>query len=389
MTLKTALTSLFPPTLLSALLITSGFNVQAEPQVLNSNKYRIQVESIADGLKHPWSMAFLPTAANKDWQLLITERHGNLKLLDSSGAKTQIQGAPQAWQRGEGGLLGLAISPNFNEDKQVFIAYSREQEDGTASTAVARAVLTGDKLTQIETIFTADPGYRGSRQFGGRLLADNNCLWLSVGDRGDKDSAQALNSHSGSLLKIDFNGAPCQDNPDWDQLSSGQVTDARPEIVSYGHKDILGLAKDKQEQIWSHEAGPDRADELNLISAGSNYGWPIVTQGTRFADRRNQASSTLDTQKPVYYWVNAVEPSGLLYYTGDLFPEWQGNLFLGSLKFGKLIRLDLRDGEVFKQERLLKNRYGPIRDVAQGPDGAIFLLTDTSNGHLLRITPAQ
>ncbi len=387
MTLKTVSTPLLPPMLLMASLMTLSFACAAEPELLNSNKYKIKVESIADRLRHPSAMVFLPTPAEQDWQLLVSERQDGLKLISQSGNITPMTMALPVSQRGDGGLLGLAVSPDFKEDRQIFVSYSHQHEDGTASTAVARGLLNNNQLSAMETIFISQPSYRGSRQFGGRLAIEGNCLWLSVGDRGDEASAQQPKNHSGSLLRIDVNGAPCAGNPNWAE----QSIDARPEIISYGHREVLGLTIDDSGQVWSHEAGRDRGDELNLITPGGNYGWPAVTQGTRIASRVTQgAQENIDGMlAPVFTWVSSIKPSGLLRYNGELFPEWQGNLFLGSIKFGKLIRLDLRDGEVFKQERLLKNRYGPIRDIAQGQDGAIYLLTDSSNGHLLRITPAQ
>ncbi|MGI2261167.1 PQQ-dependent sugar dehydrogenase [Shewanella sp. GXUN23E] len=355
----------------------------AQTDILNSQQHRILVETLVSDLRHPTAMAFLPTSTKDQWQLLISERGGKLKLLTASGAVTDIRNVPQSWQRGDGGLLGLAVQPTRDADARVFIAFAGEQPDGSAATKVVSALLSNNELTSITQIFTAQPAYRGSKRFGGRMLLDGDCLWLSVGDRGDSASAQDMTSHAGSILRLTVAGQPCSGTP---QLPA----EAQPGIVSKGHREIRGMALDNQGRIWTHEAGPDRGDELNLLIAGKNYGWPVVTEGTRTITRLRDESEPLDNdyQPAVYEWVSPVQPSGLLSYSGDLFTHWRNNLFLGSLKYGTLIRLELREGEVFRQERLLKNRYGPIVDVAQGSDGAIYLLTDSSDGKLLRLTPA-
>ncbi|MBV7316367.1 PQQ-dependent sugar dehydrogenase [Shewanella sp. NIFS-20-20] len=371
-------------TSLLALLWISPSWLQASEicEVIASKDYQIKVSTIATGLAHPWSMAFLPSAKAEQWQMLISERNGQLKRVDHLGEVTLIAGAPSAQQLGQGGLLGVAISPDFSTDKQIFIAYSQSAANGAANTAIARATLAGDELHNVRTIFSAKPLHQGGRHFGGRLAIRGQCLLLSLGDRGDREQAQDLQTHTGSLVAVTFAGLPCPSNPTF-------ASAALAEIVSYGHRNIQGLTLDDSGNIWTHEHGPQGGDELNLIKPGANYGWPTITYGKNYGTGTAIGIGTerMGMQQPLYYWVPSIAPSGLLIYSGGLFSQWQGDVLLGSLKFGLLVRLQRQGDRIIDEERLLGNQFGRIRDVAQGPEGAIYLLTDSANGSLLKLTP--
>ncbi|MGI2261166.1 PQQ-dependent sugar dehydrogenase [Shewanella sp. GXUN23E] len=350
---------------------------------VTSTDYLIDVQPVASGLNHPWSMAWLP---GKPGHWLVSERNGRLLLIDSQGKITRIEGAPDAMKKGQGGLLGVALSPDFASSGEIFVAFAEaDKSNGNlASTAVAKGKLVANRLIALETIFSASPRFAGTHHFGGRLAVQDDCLWLTLGDRGERSSAQDLNSHNGSVLRITFDGLPCPGNPQW------QDAGARPEIYTYGHRNIQGLAVTPTGEIWVHEHGPQGGDELNLIAKGSNYGWPVITYGKNYGSGTDigEGSHKEGMQQPVHYWVPSIAPSGLSSYQGKLFEKWHGNLLLGSLKFGLLVRLELRDGKVVAQEQLLNNQFGRIRDVAVGPDDAIYLLTDSNDGQLLRLTPA-
>lgn len=367
---------------LAALSLTSlAVSLPAAAETIKSQDYSILVKTLAEGLDRPWSMALLP-GSNTRW--LVSERNGELKLIDADGKVTQVIGGPDAWQRGQGGLLGVAVSPDFADTGEVFIAFSEGTRGNQASTAIAKGLLQGNRLLNVKTIFSANPKHSGGRHFGGRLAVQDECLWLTLGDRGERPSSQDLSSHTGSLLRLTFDGAPCPGNPEWQQA------DAQPEIYSYGHRNIQGIAVDDNGDVWTHEHGPQGGDELNLIARGSNYGWPVITYGKNYGTGTDIGEGThkQGMEQPLHYWVPSIAPSGMVSYSGKLFDKWNGDLLLGSLKFGLLVRLELKDGKVVSEEQLLDNQFGRIRDVTTGPDGAIYLLTDSSNGKLLKLTPA-
>lgn len=347
-------------------------------EAITSEKYTFTVETVASGLNHPWSLVFLP-----DGDMLISERNGGLKRIGTSGDITAIQGLPQGLvYRGQGGLLGLALSPDFAQSKRIYLAYAEEGPFGKSGTAVVSATLSENRLSDITPLFSQTPKLAGGRHYGGRLLATDKHLYIALGDRGNRDKAQQNDSHIGTLVRLNLDGSVPQDNP---FVGNKNVL---PEIYSYGHRNIQGMTLDNDGQtLWTHEHGPQGGDELNPVTAGANYGWPVITYGVNYGtgSRIGIGTEQAGMAQPVHYWVPSIAPSGMEMVSGKQFSHWQGDILLGSLKFGLLVRLDMENGKVLAEERLLDGQYGRIRDVVESPDGEIFLLTDSSNGELLRL----
>ncbi|MHC8441926.1 MAG: PQQ-dependent sugar dehydrogenase [Candidatus Eutrophobiaceae bacterium] len=343
-----------------------------------SEKHAFSVELLATGLKHPWAMAFLPRG-----EILITERDGRLLLHEpGAGKPKEVFKFPDIRQHGQGGLLDVILDPGFSENRFIYLSYAGRTGDDYG-TEVMRVRYEGGKISEREVIFRLNRKTDTKYHFGSRLLfAQDGTLFITLGDRGDRQRAQNLGDHAGSLIRIDRNGKPPGDNP-WVGQSG-----VLPEIYTYGNRNMQGIAKHpKTGEIYTHEHGPQGGDELNLMRPGVNYGWPEITYGKEYgtgwdigvgAEREN-------VQHPIHYWVPSIAPSGMVFYTGDMFPEWRGDLFVGSLKFGMLVRLEFSGGKVIHEERMLNSRLGRIRDVRQGPDGAMYLLTDERNGALLRL----
>ncbi len=341
----------------------------------------VEVEVVAEGLEHPWGMAFLP---NKD--ILVTERAGRLRLIrDGKLLEEPITGLPAIREKGQGGLLGIALHPAFHENGWVYLAYVKEGEDGFG-TEVLRGKLQGRALTETEVIFRALPKSGGGRHFGARLVfAADGRLFVGLGDRGKRDTAQDLSDHRGVLIRIEDDGGIPADNPFIKRSAS-----VRPEIYTYGNRNIQGMALHAETGLlWTHEHGPQGGDELNIMRPGRNYGWPVITYGVNygFGTQIGEGTHKQGMEQPLHVWVPSIAPSGMAFYSADKFPQWQGDLFVGSLKFGQLVRLQLQGEKVVNEERLLNNRYGRIRDVVQGPDGYLYVLTDEENGMLLKISP--
>ncbi len=343
-----------------------------------SETHDVRVDIVVDQLKHPWGLQFLPNS-----EILITERTGQLRLVkDGVLFGDPIKGLPNIKQYGQGGLMDVAIHPDFRNNQFVYLSYAGKEGDGY-STEVLRGKLSNNKLDDVEIIFKALPKTRGSRHFGGRLLFVEGKLFITLGDRGDRPTAQQLNDHAGSLIRINDNGDIPVDNP------FVKKTNALPEIYSYGHRNIQGISQHPENKsLWIHEHGPQGGDELNVIEPGANYGWPVITYGVNygFGTKIGEGTHKEGMKQPVHYWVPSIAPSGMTFYSGTEFPAWQNNLLVGSLKFGLLIRLELENGRVIREQRLLNGQYGRIRDVRVGPDGAIYLLTDEDNGALLRLS---
>jgi len=365
--------------LAAVLLLGTAGELRAER--FETELYAIDVSVVTDGLDHPWGLAFLPNG-----DILITERRGTLRMVRSGELLSEpVAGLPPISQHGQGGLLDVALHPDFSANRLVYLSYAGRGDDGY-STEVLRGRLEGLALTDTEVIFRATPKTNGKRHFGSRLLfGPDGKLYVSLGDRGDRPSAQDLSSHNGSLLRLNPDGSVPEDNP-----FVGR-DDARPEIWTLGNRNMQGMALRPNGQIWTHEHGPQGGDEVNLMRAGVNYGWPVITYGRNYGigTKIGEGTEKEGMAQPVYKWVPSIAPSGMTFYTGDAFPEWQGDLFVGSLKFGLLVRLTLDGDEVVAEERMLDDAYGRIRAVAQGPDGLLWLLTDERNGRLLKIAPAK
>jgi glucose/arabinose dehydrogenase len=342
------------------------------------------VTVLAKGLEHPWAVEPLPGG-----DLLVTEKPGRMRIISAAGEKgPPLAGVPEVDARGQGGLLDVALSPKFESDRTVYWSYSEPRQGGNA-TSVARGVLSQDRetLEQVRVIFRAMPTYDGTMHYGSRLaFGPDGTLYITLGERSDKPmrpQAQRLDSDMGKIVRINPDGSAPKDNP-----FAGQA-DARPEIWSLGHRNIQAAAFDPQGRLWEVEHGTNGGDELNLVQKGKNYGWPLVAYGEEYSGQAIPGAVTAKegTEQPVYYWDPVIAPSGMQFYTGDAFPAWKGSVFIGGLKDTKLVRLTLENDRVTGEEHLLKERGQRVRDVRQGPDGALYIVTDKDNGELWRVAP--
>ncbi len=368
-----------------AVLLTLGCAGQSAPAgpegAITSEQATFEVEKVTDGLEHPWGMAFLPSG-----DMLITERPGSLRLLTSEGLDpAPIKGVPRVYAEAQGGMLDVAIDPDFAENSYVYLSYAGVDEDGRSSTRVARGRLQDGTLDEVEDIFISNSSSSSGAHWGSRLVFDPaGDLYITLGDRGNKDQAQNLARHAGSVARIKPDGGIPEDNP-----FIGQ-DDARPEIYSYGHRNPQGMAVHPETgRIWTQEHGPRGGDEVNLIEAGVNYGWPAISWGINYSGTPIGAGlRKMDGMaQPIYYWDPSIAPSGMTFYSGDAFPEWQGDLFVGALKYQLITRLEMDGDQVVAEERLLQGELGRIRDIRTGPDGFLYILTDDYNGGIYRIIP--
>lgn len=348
--------------------------------LLAEEKTEFIVTTVVKGLDHPWAMAFLP-----DDRILVTERSGQLRLIKYGLLHPQaITGLPKIAAEGQGGLLDIILHPDYQNNGWIYFSYSAENKDGLG-TEVARARLNGMKLVDVETIFRVAKKSSGGRHFGSRLVFDKKgYLYISAGERGDRPRAQDINDHAGSIIRLHDDGSIPKDNPFVGRQNS------RPEIYSYGHRNPQGMTLHPQTgEVWSHEHGPQGGDEINIIRSGKNYGWPVISHGVNYVwgTKIGEGTHKEGMEQPVYYWDPSIAPSGMTFYKGDKFPQWHGNLFVGALKFQLLVRLQLEGNKVVNEERLLTGQYGRIRDVRNGPDGFLYLLTDADDGKLLRLEP--
>ena len=371
----------------SALGVVLGFApLGASAQTYTSSAGPLAVETVAQGLEHPWGLAFVP-----DGRMLVTERPGRMRIVTPKGElSAPLANVPKVFARSQGGLLDLVLDRNFAQNRTIYFSYA-EPFDGGARTALARAVLdSGDApaLRDVKVIFRqAGPASRG-QHFAGRIAqaADGN-LFVTTGDHfTNRDMAQTLDNDLGKIVRITPNGEAPKDNP-----FAGRAG-ARAIVWSYGHRNPQGLTINPADgSLWEQEHGARGGDEINISEPGKNYGWPIVSfgvnyDGTPVGTGKQTAEGMADS---VWHWTPSIAPSGLTFYTGDLFPQWKGSLFSGALRGQLLSRLEIKDGRPVKEERLLTNLNERIRDVRQGPDGALYLLTDADNGRILRVTPGK
>jgi glucose/arabinose dehydrogenase len=345
-------------------------------------KAAVRVETVARGLEHPWALAFLP-----DGRMLVTERPGRLRIVGRDGRVSEpLAGVPEVQARGQGGLLDVALDPRFADNRLVYLSYAEPGADGTAGTAVARGRLGQGRLEDVRVIYQQQPKVRSSLHFGSRLVfARDGTLFVTQGDRGAyRDGAQDLSVGMGKIVRIKPDGSVPRDNPFVGRAG------ARPEIWSYGHRNVQGAALDPRTgQLSTVEHGARGGDELNRPEAGKNYGWPVITYGIDYSGARiGEGTAKPGMEQPIYYWDPVIAPSGMTFYTGDAFPDWKGSLFIGSLDPGLLVRLTLKDGRVAREERYLADLGERIRDVRQGPNGLLYLLTDSGDGRILRVLPA-
>jgi glucose/arabinose dehydrogenase len=355
--------------------------VAGADETFESQHYTLRLVTVADGLENPWSLAWLP-----DGRMLVTEREGRLRIVTADGkVSPPIEGLPEIADGGQGGLLDVIVDPNFETNRTIFFSFS-EPGPGGKGTAVARAVLKGNRLSELKILFRQVPKTGGGRHFGSRLvIARDGTLFVTVGERGERERAQDTTVNRGQVIRIDRDGGIPRDNP----FVGGN--DARPEIWSYGHRNPQGAALHPETgMLWIHEHGARGGDEINIPLAGRNYGWPVIAYGRHYSGGKiGEGTHKPGMEQPIYYWDPSIAPSGMTFYTGDKFPKWRGNLLVGALKYELVARLELDNGSVRGEERLLTDLGERIRDVRQGPDGYVYLLSDSGNGRIMRLEPAN
>ncbi|MGC1507557.1 PQQ-dependent sugar dehydrogenase [Ketobacter sp.] len=351
--------------------------VPGSVQAVTTEQAEVEPETIIQGLDHPWSLKFLP-----DGRMLVTERSGSMRLVEDGKLSEPLSGLPEIWVGGQGGLMDVAI-----QDDWIYFSYA--EPNGVPfmnSTAVARGRLKGHSLMDVEVIFRQKPKYLSRAHFGSRLVfAKDGTLFVTLGERfRPREDAQTLDNHLGKIVRILPNGKAPADNP------FVKTENALPEIWSYGHRNVQGATLHPQTGVlWTHEHGPQGGDEINLPQAGKNYGWPVITYGENYGGGKiGEGTEKAGMEQPFYYWVPSIAPSGMTFYSGDAYPQWKGDLFVGSLKFQQLVRLELKQDKVVGEERMFKKEIGErVRDVVQGPDQLLYLLTDEDNGKIYRINP--
>jgi len=366
-----------------ALVIVLVFaSIPVAAQTHRADDHSFRVVQVVGGLEQPWSLAFLP-----DGRMLVTEKAGRLRIINQGKLDPQpIAGVPQVTVHGQGGLHDVVLHPQFQKNQLVYLAYAARGDDGVG-TELARGRLVTNRLEDVQVLFRQSPKGRAGQHFGGRIVFDRaGFLYLTLGDRGERDRAQKPDDHAGSVIRLHDDGRVPQDNPfvgkpGW-----------KPEKFTIGNRNMQGAALHPQTGVlWTHEHGPQGGDEVNIIRSGVNYGWPVITYGVNYGigTKIGEGTSKSGMEQPIHYWVPSIAPSGMAFYTGDRFPKWKGNLFVGALRDQLLVRLELNGEKVVKEERLLRNTLGRIRDVRSGPDGFIYVLTDAADGVLARLEPSQ
>jgi aldose sugar dehydrogenase len=357
----------------------------AKPVPVASEKAGFEVVELVTGLEHPWALAILPDGA-----MLVTERPGRLRRVGADGAvSAPLSGLPKIFVDGQAGLLDVVLSPEFAKDKRVYVSFAEPSLRGNKTgTAVARGRLEGDALRDVEVIYRQEPKLSSGTHVGSRLVFDDaGHLFVTQGDNRVDAVVQQLDTLQGKLVRIWPDGRIPDDNP------FVKREGARPEIWSYGHRNMQGAALHPvTRKVWTSEHGPMGGDELNIPEAGRNYGWPVITHGRDYSGSpvKGAIGNTAEGMEPPHHvWDVSPALSGMLFYSGKAFPEWKGNLFVGALAKSALIRLELDGDRVVHEERLLTDRSERIRDVREGPDGALYVLVDEESGKLLRIQPRQ
>lgn len=368
---------------LGTALLAAGLTLPAAAQKrYPSSAGELSVETVASGLENPWGLAFLP-----DGRMLVTERPGRLRLVETDGKLSRpITGLPSVMARGQGGLLGIALDPAFTQNRLVYLSFS-EPRSGGNGTSVARGRLNeqGTGLTAVEVIFRQMPTISSNMHFGSRLVFDRTgALFVTVGDRySQRDQAQNPANHIGKIIRIRPEGGTPADNPKKEGWA--------PENWSIGHRNVQGAALHPETgQLWTAEHAARGGDEVNTPKAGLNYGWPVITYGVDYSGAKiGEGTAKPGMEQPLFYWDPSIAPSGAAFYTGPVWPAWRNSLFVGALAGQMLVRLSTEGEKVTGEERLLTDIGARIRDVVQGPDGFIYLLSDDADGKVLRVRPAR
>lgn len=377
-------TLLKPMVLLSLTLpnVACSQSTPPAPQTFSSQRHNFRVVTLTDDLEHPWGLAFLP-----DGRMLVTERPGRLRVVDKDGTLSgPLSGVPNVAADGQGGLLDVALAPDFAQSRSIFLSYA-EPGAGGSGTTVARARLADNAsgLENVQVIFRQEPKVTGGAHFGSRIVfARDGNVFITTGDRQNRPFVQDLSKLQGKVIRLRPDGSIPRDNPFVNRQG------ARAEIWSYGHRNLQGAALHPETgQLWTVEHGAAGGDELNAPKAGRNYGWPVITYGRDYSGAPiGEGQRKEGMEQPVHYWDPSIAPSGLMFYTGDRFPGWKGSAFVGALGFRLLARLELEGERVRAEERLLDGMGQRIRAVVQGPDGLIYLLSDHDDGRIMRIEPA-
>jgi aldose sugar dehydrogenase len=377
--------NLFGALLSAALSAFIASPALAESRTLKTEEVEVRADIVADGLQHPWGLDFLPGG-----DIIVTERPGRIRILSGGELSDPVEGVPEVAARGQGGLLDIAVSPDFASSGLVFFSFS-EPGRGGSGTAVARAKLVRDglsaRLEDVETIFSMAKKTRTSHHFGSRIVfRPDGTLFITTGDRGAGKRAQDMNDHAGAVLRINPDGSIPADNPSPDGAKH------LPEIWSKGHRNVQGATFDPvTDALLTVEHGSKGGDEVNRPEAGKNYGWPEISYGVHYSGKKIGVGTQAEGyQQPLFYWDPSIAPSGLISYRGEMFPEWNGDLIVGALKFQLVSRLE-RDssGKITGEERMFKGEFGRIRDVNLAPDGSIWLLTDQRDGAVVRLSRAE
>ena len=375
--------SLAPRIVMVSIALFTSALAQDRSAVINSEKHTFRVVTLLKGLEHPWSVAFLP-----DGRMLVTERAGRLRLVgqDLRLDPKPIAGLPDVVATGQGGLFDVVLHPEHVQNGWIYWAYNAPGAGGWG-TALARGKLQGSRMSDVQVLFSMQPKSRASQHFGGRIVFDKaGMLYLTLGDRGDKERAQKLDDHAGSVIRLHDDGRVPVDNP------FAKRVEASPEKWTLGNRNMQGATlHPKTGELWTHEHGPQGGDEVNVMRSGLNYGWPVITYGVNygFGTRIGEGQTKPGMVQPLHIWVPSIAPSGMAFVSGSKFPQWTGDLLVGALRDQMLVRLELNGEKVVREERLLQGLVGRIRDVRMGPDGLVYLLTDDAEGALLRLEPVQ
>ena len=348
---------------------------------ITARAHSASVETVASGLEHPWSLAFLPDGA-----MLVTERPGRLRIVRDGKLSEPIANVPEVFAQSQGGLFDVALHPDFSSNRLIYFSFAEPRGIlGANGTSLARARLSHDNtaLEEVDVIFRQEPAIRSGAHFGGRIaFAPEGNLFLTLGERySQRDSAQDLATHLGKTVRLNQDGQPAPGNP------FALKTGALPEIWSYGHRNPQGAAIEPSTGLlWTVEHGARGGDEINRPEAGKNYGWPVITYGRDYSGAKiGDCTAKPGMEQPLYFWDPSIAPSGLTFYTGAKYPDWHGDLLVGALAGTKLVRLDIENGMIVGEEAMLEDLGERIRDVRVGPDGEVYLLTDNPEGRVLKL----